>query len=123
MFDATSENFDELERIAAAEPGVAGVEIDADGILVTERIENAGHAVHGVGEDAVRFQQKLDAEGFRPTDRFVEFLADAEEALLVGEVMAEVRLRIAFGGDHLFHAEEVGELDGFDDLRCAVAIG
>jgi hypothetical protein len=81
-----------------------------------KRVEDAGHAVHGVGEDAVGLQQQLDAEGFRPADRLVEFLADAEEALLVAEMVAEVGLRIALGGDDLFHAEEMRELDRLDDL-------
>jgi hypothetical protein len=123
VFDARAEGFDELQRIAAAEPGVAGVEVDADGFLVAERVEDAGHAVHGVGEDAVGFQQQLDAEGFRPADRFVEFFADAEEPLVVGEVVAEVGFRIALGGDDLFDAEEMGELDRLDDFRGAVAVG
>ncbi len=57
VFDARAEGFHELERIAAAEPGVAGVEVDADGFLMAERVEDAGHALHGIGEDAVRLQQ------------------------------------------------------------------
>lgn len=54
VFDARAEGFHELQWIAAAELGVAGVEVDADGVLVAECVEDAAHAVHGVGEDAVR---------------------------------------------------------------------
>jgi hypothetical protein len=52
----------------------------------------------------------------------VKLLEDAEDALVVGELMAEIRLRITLGGDDLFHAKEVGELDGLDDFRGAVTV-
>lgn len=123
VFDARAEGFHKLQRIAAAEPRIAGVEVDADGFLMTERVEDATHAVHGVGENAVGFYQQLDAQGLRPADRFVEFLADAEQALIVAEMVAEFRLRVALGGDDLVDAEEVGELDRLDDLRRAVTVG
>lgn len=92
MFDTAGESSRELQWIAAAESGVAGVEVDADRLLVPKRVEDARHSVHRVGENAVRFEQKLDAKGFRPADRLMEFFADAEEALVIGEAMAELRL-------------------------------
>ena len=76
-----------------------------------------------VGDDAVGFEEEFDVEGFGPLDGPVEFFGDGEEALGVGEGVAEGGFGIALGGDDLRDAEEVGEAYGFDDLSGGVGIG
>jgi hypothetical protein len=89
---------------------------------MAEGVEDFAHAIDGIGKDTVGFEQKFDAEILRPADRFVQLLADAEQSLVIGQVMAEIGFRIAFGGDDLFDPEEMREFDRLDDLRRPVTI-
>lgn len=52
----------------------------------------------------------------------MELFANAEKTLIIAESMAKPGLRITLGGDDLFDAEKMGELDGFDDFRRAIAV-
>ncbi len=82
---------------ASPPPSHAGVQVQSHRVLFTQFVEQFAGGLDAVGDDAVRLQQQLDAQRLGPLDRPVELLADAEDALVVRQVVAEVGLGIAFG--------------------------
>jgi len=118
--DPVAEGLGELDGVGTAQPGVAGVEVDADRLLVTQFVEQGRHPVDRVGQSPVGFDQQLDVQSLGETDGLVEFLGHGEQLLVPGQVLAPLRRRVTFGGDDVVDAHAVGEADRLRDLRSPV---
>src|SRR3974377_2145258 len=95
MLDSRPKPFDILEWLIPAEPTVSGVETNAQIVFMSERVEQLRHAVNVVGNDAMRLQQQFDTYLPETRNRYLEPLANGEDALLIGKAVAEFRLRVA----------------------------
>ncbi|MEK7404240.1 MAG: hypothetical protein AAB225_03955 [Acidobacteriota bacterium] len=109
-----------LQRCVPVEAGVLKRADDLRQVddAVAKGIEQLRHCFHVVRDDAVGLDEQLDPEFFGPEDRGVKALADGEDPLLGGQAVAELGLGIAYGGDDMSDAEQVGQADSLDDLVC-----
>ena len=119
VVDLVLEDPGHLDRVRAAEPRVAGIQVDPQRLGISEHFEDVPESLDRVGDRPVRLQQNANSVVFRHANGAVELLGDDEDALVVGEVFGPLRPRLQLGRDHVLDPDGRREPDGFHDLGRA----
>ena len=66
VLDLLGESPDVIYGIGSAQPAIACVQTNADGFGMPQAIDQFGHCIDVIGDDAVRLEQQLDAKFLGP---------------------------------------------------------
>lgn len=120
--DTGTEFAHERDGVAAAQPQVAGVKIEAEGFGMTG-IKQALQQSDVVGDRAVWFEKERHTQVGGEPQGFLELLPDGKKLFVIRKTVTEGRGRFALCGDDVIDPNGCGGADGFDDLGSTVTPG
>src|SRR5690606_29950729 len=114
------EDLRHLDRICAAEPAVAGIEVDAEMVRIAEAVHDLLETGDRAGQRPVRLEEQRHAVVLRDTKRFVQLLDYGEYLLILRKLMAERGRGLPLGRDDIFDTDRRRCPYRLDDLRRAI---